>query len=128
MLCVCAWALKQEDCLSSREWKLLGLSCFAIVFFNIVWFYLPESIKVTDVAIANLISIAWIIVFLVKTTKAIKEDAPVGKQIAFSGALFAWSISTMFMGEGYYYYIGLVFSIISKLYMDMAVKKEVSET
>jgi hypothetical protein len=125
-LCVCAWALKQEDCLSSGEWRLLGLSCLVIIVCNIIWFYLPESFKTADIALANLTSIAWIIVLLAKTTKAMKEGASAAKQIALSFALFAWSISTMFMADGYYYYVGLVFSIIAKLYMDMAVKKEVT--
>ena len=128
MLCVCAWALKQEDCLSSREWRLLGLSCLAIIGFNTAWFYMPEPLKTAAVAIANITSIVWIIVFLIKTTKAFKEDAPVAKLIALTFALFAWCISTMYMADGHYYYVGLIFSIVAKLYMDMAVKREVTET
>ena len=128
MLCVSAWALKQADCLSEREWKLLGLSCFAAIFYNVMWFYLPESDRFVDVGIANVINICWLIVFVIKVTVAIKEKASYDKLIALSFALYAWSISTMYLGEGYYYMFALAFSIIAKFYMDIAAKKEVAET
>ena len=127
MLCVSAWALKQADCLSKLEWRLLGLACLAPVALNIAWFYLPETHKNIASGVANIIAIVWLVVFLIKTTKAIEEGAPSGKQIALSFALYAWSISTMYFGEKYYYYIALAFSVLSKIYMVMAVMKEVEE-
>ena len=128
MLCVSAWALKQGDCLSNREWNLLGLSCFVVIGLNLIWFYAPENAKAAITMLPNLMAIVWLVVFLIKVTNAIRENLAAGKQIALAFALYVWSISTMYLGERYYYTVALVFSIIAKLYMDIAVKKEVEET
>lgn len=120
-LCTAARAIKLTDALSRRERRALGGTAALLIAAQAATFFVPASLKFPLELLGYALMLSGMALFLAKLLRAHRPDAG----LALSAAGFAWSVSSMYMSEGYYYLAALASAMALLLFLLRAVRREV---
>jgi hypothetical protein len=124
-LYVTAVSLKQADALAPREWNALGAASLLLIIMQTAIFFVPAGLK------KPLDQACYLLMFLVQAAlmlragRAVRGAASPKTQLALSLAAFAWSVSTVYMSEGYWYVAGLLCEAFSMICIQISFEREV---
>ena len=122
--CVCVRALKQTDALRRVEWLMLGGLLTANIAGETALFFLSGVTKKTVDLICYGIMFSVILFLLAKNILRAARGADARGNLALSCAAYIFSLSTMYMSEGWFYNAATVCNLITLPIMLIAVKRE----
>ena len=123
-LCVCVRALKQRDVLKKQEWRLLGLFSGLIILILFLANEVPGHYVLPLEILSYVFMFAVLFALLVKTLRTVRNGGDEKAGMALSFSLYAWSVSTMFLGEYWVYITAWFLSFLTLPLMQRSVRKE----
>ncbi|MBP5310165.1 MAG: hypothetical protein J6W58_07150 [Lachnospiraceae bacterium] len=117
--------LKQSESLSKTEWRILAVVCIALIAANTMTFFVDQSLASTFDQITGMILFAGEIYFITDVLLEFRKGTNPAARISLAFALFAWSITSMYMSADIFYFVSMIVSSLSIYMMFVSLKMEV---
>ena len=117
--------LKQSESLSKMEWRILAVVCIALITANTMTFFVDQSLASTLDQVIGMILIAGEIYFITDVLLEFRKGNNPAARISLAFALFAWSVTSMYMSADVIYYVSMFVSTFSIYMMFKSLKAEV---
>ena len=125
-LCACTLGLKKTNGLTGNQWRIMCVLGFVAVLLNYIGCLMPKTMVWVIPSSSALLVLTLAGLFL-KSIRIIKNNGDSRMQLALAVSCNAFSLAVMFLCEGYFYYIGNFFNIISIILIGIAINREVME-
>ena len=122
-LCACARSLKQTDTMKRSEWLTLGVMLCVILLEHSVMFFLPETTYKMMEYLCYATMFLVLLYLMVKSIRSAIQSTDISGNLALACAAYGFSLSTMYMSEGWFYSAAMLCSLVSLVLMAIAVKK-----
>ena len=123
-LCMCVRLLKQTDALSETEWRVLGITAFAIILAQIANVYVPLLSKQPLDYFCYILMFSVLIWMYAKSISAIRQNEDSKKCIALTYSLGAFGFSTLYMSSDWFYLFALLICYSVVPLMLIALRRE----
>ena len=102
-LCVRVRSLKQSGALSRLEWRALGVLALLLLLLQGMTFVLPEPWPSGADYGAYAVMFSVLVYGLIKLIHTLRRGRDAAAQFALVAAVWAWSVSTMYMSTDFFY-------------------------
>ena len=106
------------------EWRILAVVCIALITANTMTFFVDQSLASTLDQFIGMILIAGEIYFITDVLLEFRKGNNPAARISLAFALFAWSVTSMYMSADVFYLVSMLVSTLSMFLMFMSLKTE----
>lgn len=125
-LCCLAAQIKQTEAFPAWELWFLGVSCLVLTAAQTVIFFAPEAMKKPLDLFCYCLLFAVAAVLLVRALRSLVGGGRARSAVPEAFAAYAWTVVTLYMSSGGFYYAAMLLAILCFPMMLLALKTELA--
>lgn len=112
LLCTVARGLKQTGAFQRKEWLMMGGACTLLVVMQVLTFFTHDGLYTVLDTLCYVLMFTVEAYFIIRCISLLRRPQKPAAEFCLALSALGWSLVTMYMSSGVFYYIGLLVNII----------------